>query len=340
MKVSENFQLKNTAAVLFAGALLCIFVQLNVSEIQIEILKASVKPAHQTQYETRMYEQQKPEKNVEAKDTATVAIMTTVTASTETNERLAIQEKLEFYSQRSANGTEGEDMFPELHIEELEEEIDPTELPTEASPIKNSLALSCPNFTIPWEEYIVPKINLRNDHFLTAAFMYGPNNQLRGFRETVMLSIILNRTLIIPPFFKHNRNDKLAVQEPIAKPSLRVDISALRSLIPVVDGHDVAHHCDFAFDAVFMAGKSYCKDGKLKSVADFTGFFKFGQLQVQKVGGKHDCAVRVPTFPVGVDSIKKPLRYAQNHTKIAQLYESDAKCPLWMFPYRTIDFDR
>jgi len=340
MKVSENFQLKNTAAVLFAGALLCIFVQLNVSEIQIEILKASVKPAYQA-HETEMYKQPIPEKNVAVKDTATVAIMTTVTASTETNERLAIQDKLEFDVQRSANGILGDDdMFPELHIEELEEEIDPTELPTEVPPMKNSLRLSCPNFTIPWEENIVPMMNLRDDYFLTAAFTYGPNNQLRGFRETVMLSIILNRTLIIPPFFKHNRNDKLAAQEPIAQPSLRVDVSALRSFIPVVDGHKAAHHCDYAFDAVFMAGKSYCKDGKLNSVADFTGFFKFGPLQLAKVGGKHDCAVRVPTFPVGVDSIKKPLRYAQNHTKIAQLYKSEARCPLWMFPYRTIDFDR
>ena len=96
MKVSENFQLKNTAAILFAGALLCIFVQLNVSEIQIEIIKASVKPAYQAQHEKEMNKQPKSEKNAEVKDTATVAIITTVTASTETNERLAIQEKLEF----------------------------------------------------------------------------------------------------------------------------------------------------------------------------------------------------------------------------------------------------
>lgn len=32
---------------------------------------------------------------------------------------------------------------------------------------------------------------------------YGPNNQLRGFRETIILAIKLNRTVVMPPFYKH-----------------------------------------------------------------------------------------------------------------------------------------
>ena len=143
MKVIEGFQAKNTAAVLFAGAILCIFVQLNVSEIQIEILKASVKPAyHEEKDLPRSSLQKYPEKRKETENVelATVAIMTTVTASTETNKRLAVLEKLEFDSQRTADDADEDDIFPELHIEELEEEIDPTEAPTEAPAIQSRVS--------------------------------------------------------------------------------------------------------------------------------------------------------------------------------------------------------
>ena len=142
MKAIDAFQLKNTAVLIFAGAILCIFVQLNVSEIQIEILKASVKPAYQTLIADNQRQNEDPQIEMlsiqgakkEEDDTVTIAIMTTVTASTETIERMAVQEKLEFNAQR--NSRVEDDIFPELHIEELEEEIDPTEAPTEATPIQ------------------------------------------------------------------------------------------------------------------------------------------------------------------------------------------------------------
>ena len=31
---------------------------------------------------------------------------------------------------------------------------------------------------------------------------YGPNNQLRGFRESIFIAEMLNRTIVVPPFFK------------------------------------------------------------------------------------------------------------------------------------------
>ena len=55
--------------------------------------------------------------------------------------------------------------------------------------------------------YILLISQYRETHYLLPALTYGPNNQLRGFRESLILSIITNRTLIIPPFFKHTRND-------------------------------------------------------------------------------------------------------------------------------------
>ena len=33
---------------------------------------------------------------------------------------------------------------------------------------------------------------------------FGPNNQFRGFRDALVLARWLNRTLVVPPFFKHH----------------------------------------------------------------------------------------------------------------------------------------
>ena len=44
--------------------------------------------------------------------------------------------------------------------------------------------------------------NLRTSHFLINLSPFGPNNQFRGFRDTILLSYLLNRTLILPLFFK------------------------------------------------------------------------------------------------------------------------------------------
>merc|ERR1712242_599157 len=49
-----------------------------------------------------------------------------------------------------------------------------------------------------------PTNKLRTDHFLINLSPFGPNNQFRGFRDTILLAYILNRTIVLPLFFKHN----------------------------------------------------------------------------------------------------------------------------------------
>ena len=48
-----------------------------------------------------------------------------------------------------------------------------------------------------------PITPLNPSKFLMPVLPYGPNNQLRGFRETIILAIKLNRTVVMPPFYKH-----------------------------------------------------------------------------------------------------------------------------------------
>ena len=57
------------------------------------------------------------------------------------------------------------------------------------------------------EEEIEPIYRTRANKFLIPSLTWGPNNQLRGFRESVILAIQLNRTLCIPPFYKHKTDE-------------------------------------------------------------------------------------------------------------------------------------
>ena len=50
---------------------------------------------------------------------------------------------------------------------------------------------------------VLPEFNLRRDKFLINVSPFGPNNQFRGFRDTIMLAYYLNRTVALPGFFKH-----------------------------------------------------------------------------------------------------------------------------------------
>merc|ERR1712021_260100 len=61
------------------------------------------------------------------------------------------------------------------------------------------------------------------NRFLIPLLSMEPNNQLEGFLESVFLAIKLNRTLCIPPFYKHKTDD---LNEAVSS-KLRLDSSEL-----------------------------------------------------------------------------------------------------------------
>ena len=74
------------------------------------------------------------------------------------------------------------------------------------------------------------------------------------------IAIFTNRTLVLPPFYKHTRNDKTSEGlGDIAKPGMRVDVNSVRRLLSTNDGSKAAKKCQKSFDAVFQGGKRYCK---------------------------------------------------------------------------------
>ena len=66
---------------------------------------------------------------------------------------------------------------------------------------------------VDWNREIHSKYKLDNSKFLTVVTLAGPNNQMRGFRETIFMAVKLNRTIIPAPFFKHSKTDPTAAVE-------------------------------------------------------------------------------------------------------------------------------
>jgi len=61
-----------------------------------------------------------------------------------------------------------------------------------------------PKFTNSFRALLPPTNNTK---IIIPVLPYGPNNQLRGFRETIYLGHQLDRAIVPPPFFKHSRTD-------------------------------------------------------------------------------------------------------------------------------------
>ena len=99
-------------------------------------------------------------------------------------------------------------------------------------------------------------------------FPYGPNNQMRGFRDTITLAIKLNRTVVLPKFFMH-RTERDAIEEsqgdsdednPLSYWSVsahrKIDVNKLKSLVKTVTLREFSKQCS-------KGNKAYLSQGQL-----------------------------------------------------------------------------
>lgn len=128
---------------------------------------------------------------------------------------------------------------------------------------------------VDWKTPVEPKYKLDPNRFLIPVFTYGPNNQLHGFRETVFMAIKLNRTVILPPFFKHVRNDAtVESQNEIVPAFLRLDVAKLRETVSLLPPEIVAEACNRRFDAFFTTRSSYCTNTKISRLEAACDYLK------------------------------------------------------------------
>jgi len=118
---------------------------------------------------------------------------------------------------------------------------------------------------------------LRPGKYLIPVLPYGPNNQLRGFRETMILAIKLNRTVVMPPFYKH-RSDPSPGE--ISYPWRKIDEDELRRFISVASPEEFRQNCHDKFDVSFTAREDSGEAaGKLKRLELLEHFTKMKVLR-------------------------------------------------------------
>lgn len=85
---------------------------------------------------------------------------------------------------------------------------------------------------IDWDVPVTPLYQTNTEQFLMPVLIWGPMNQVEGFRETIALAISLNRTLVIPPMYRHFTDP--TDPNGIVDPEVRIDIPTVRKLISTI----------------------------------------------------------------------------------------------------------
>ena len=105
-------------------------------------------------------------------------------------------------------------------------------------------SLACPEKpSTKRHDNVRPLFDLRRDYYLIPVLIWGPNNQMNGLIETIALAIKLDRTLVLPKFYRHYR-DPLALDvnadnftrfyQDSIDPEFRISVKSLKELLPVV----------------------------------------------------------------------------------------------------------
>ncbi|CBY11082.1 unnamed protein product [Oikopleura dioica] len=203
----------------------------------------------------------------------------------------------------------------------------------------------CPKWYPDWSALaeLQPRIKLDPNKFLTPILTYGPNNQQRGFRETVFLAVKLNRTIVPPAFFKHSRTDKDDDSEShahIIAPWHRFDISALATMISTEDPMKIGNKCGGHFQNYFKAKRGYCTGSNKDRFYALFNFFSMSFVSGQELTkNKNVCHLEnsIPDDKL-LPSKGGPIYLPTSERVLKRFYASKGKCALWLFPYHCIQF--
>ncbi|CAG5100503.1 Oidioi.mRNA.OKI2018_I69.XSR.g17028.t2.cds [Oikopleura dioica] len=199
---------------------------------------------------------------------------------------------------------------------------------------------------------VQPEYNLDRSRFLVPILIWGPNNQIRGFIETIFLAIKLNRTLLVPPFFRHSSESDADQIEHAAllPPEMVIDIESVARLVPVASYAEANRLCGGRIDAVLLSRD--CNTGpqydRLKE------FENYSELKFLKTYESTDFIKRnvvsndlhvsdfftAQVHPHDVSNLQQltALHVPHDPKKLDALYGTDASCAAWVFPYRSFDF--
>ena len=203
--------------------------------------------------------------------------------------------------------------------------------------------------------------SIRRDHYLLNLSPFGPNNQLRGFRDTLILAIYLNRTIVLPPFFKHRTDPSVNLKGYSYQDSQqKLDAHEIAKLLPVITLDEFSRVCEQGVDEVFLARESSIKS-EIKKIETFESILKMriinrrsfmprysnesgvlGHVTYNKASFRNDknhgyshnksskkSNEKEPQIYVAMSKFSANYAYGTNAPDAV-----DGKCAMWLEPYR------
>ncbi|CAG5077016.1 Oidioi.mRNA.OKI2018_I69.PAR.g8611.t1.cds [Oikopleura dioica] len=140
---------------------------------------------------------------------------------------------------------------------------------------------------------------------------------------------MLNRSIVAPPFFKHDRTDKsVSSSSNLIDPWDRLDLSQISSIVPLVDPRKLKNFCGESFDVILQTKRRNNPMSRIEDVYNYSSmnFHSFKQTKRQP-------SLNSTTLPAS-----GAIKLGTNVTRVRELWTSDEKCAFMLFPYHVINF--
>ena len=179
--------------------------------------------------------------------------------------------------------------------------------------------------------HLEPEIRLDPDHFLIPILEWGPNNQLRGFMESMYIAIQLNRTLIVPPFFKHRTDTTILSHETqdALHPNKRIDPYLVSKYLSSYEDYDMKRLCGGKVNAVFKA-RQECNEYTVRRIDHFLRYTEMEPFYDES------CSPIDPDLKVAPANQTHP-SVPIDREGIRNLYGNhEARCAILLFPFMSV----
>ena len=193
---------------------------------------------------------------------------------------------------------------------------------------------------------IKPKHNLRTDKFLLNLSPYGPNNQFRGFRDSIILAYYLNRTVVLPLFFKHPSDPtyyRWWLMKNLESANQKVDVEKLASFVPIVTFEEFSRECNSGIDATLLTDNKVHDDGTVGGIWNqLDSYQRASGIDFTHKQHPHDFErnpkiSKIVIWPKSVN--KTEIKLEMRRKQIDDVYglkTEHEKCVFWMMPFRNM----
>ncbi|CBY12055.1 unnamed protein product [Oikopleura dioica] len=166
--------------------------------------------------------------------------------------------------------------------------------------------------------------NFTQEKILVPLLVWGPNNQIQGFRESLYIANALGRKLVAPPFFPNWNH--LANGSSVIHPWNRIDMQLLTKHYDIVSPQKVVEICGPRITLNLSSGIVSHDPNRYAIFKKYLGLDSWSNAFVFPISDK----------TLSPEEENRPLSNAIDKTYLNSIYKSDEKCVILEYPWNSI----